>query len=64
MANWICPYFVEKGDKVFVSSKDYLCELVSQYQVDPCNRLVRAGNETYVIKDSNSTTRVIRLDAQ
>ena len=64
MANWICPYFVEKGDKVFVSSKDYLCELVSQYQVDPCNRLVRSGNETYVIKDSNSITRVIRLDTQ
>jgi len=62
MVHWICPYFVDKGDKVFVSSKDYLCELVSQYQFDPCNRLVRSGNETYVITDSNSTARVIRLD--
>jgi len=63
MNKWICAYFL-KGDGVAVSSKDDLCELIEQYQIDPCNKLVRTGNETYVNTDSNATTRVIRLDTQ
>ena len=48
MSQWICPYFVKQGKDVYVSSQDYLCQLVEKYAEDPCGKLVRMDNGTYM----------------
>jgi len=54
MSQWICPYFVKQGKDVYVSSQDYLCLLVEKYAEDPCGKLVRMDNGTYMSAEGSN----------
>lgn len=58
MSIWFCDYFLKSPD-VVVANRTRFCSIVKDYVNDPCQRLVRLGNGTYILKegaDVNSTT--------
>jgi hypothetical protein len=50
MSQWICDYFVESPD-VIVANRTRFCATVRAYANDPCGRLVRLPNGTYVLSE-------------
>jgi len=52
MSQWICTYFVAAPD-VVVANHTRFCSIVRNYANDPCGRLIRLVNGTYVINAAN-----------
>ena len=48
MSRWVCDYFVG-AEGVVVPDEERFCELVRGYTKDPCGRLKRMENGTYVL---------------
>ena len=54
MSQWFCNYIVpvakdESRNDLTIANPDHFCELVKTYGEDPCHRLVRMDNGTYVL---------------
>lgn len=54
MSKWFCEYLVpvakdDSRNDVIIANPDSFCELVKKYGNDPCNRLIRIDNGTYVL---------------
>lgn len=56
MSQWICAYFVPSPD-VVVANHTRFCSIVKDYANDPCGRLVRMPNGTYILKEGYSIPR-------
>lgn len=61
MSIWICEYLVpvaknETRDDVIIANPDRFCEIVRKYGEDPCNRLVRMSNGTYILDQKLDST--------
>lgn len=64
MSKWVCDYFIKKGRDVYVSSADHFCEIIETYSKDPCGRLVRLDNGTYILDERfsrNTTSSPVRF---
>ncbi len=66
LATWLQEYFIpvardESRVDVFVPGPDLFVEKVEEYKVDPCDRLVRMDNGTFVLNASfsNSTEQLL-----
>ncbi len=60
MSKWFCNYLVpvakdESRDDVIIANPNKFRDIVREYQKDPCNRLIRMDDGTYVL-NSNLTT--------
>ena len=62
ISKWLCRYFI-KGRDVYVSSADHFCEIIETYSKDPCGRLVRMDNGTYILDErfSGNASSTVRL---
>lgn len=64
---WICEYLVpvakdKDRNDVIIADPDRFCDIMKKYGEDPCNRLVRMNNGTYILDQTlNSTTNVTKV---
>lgn len=59
MSRWICDYFVASPG-VVVANETRFCSIVRNYEHDPCGRLVRLENGTYVVRDDAAMTNATK----
>ena len=60
MSSWFCNYLVpaakDENKNVYMTDPDRFCELVRSYVEDPCDRLRRLDNGTYILRDDVNVT--------
>jgi len=59
MSIWICEYFVKSPDVFVPGGNDKFCSIVKEYTKDPCDRLIRDRNGTYVLQEELRTTSTV-----
>ena len=60
MSSWFCDYLVpaakDENQNVYMADPDRFCEKVRSYAEDPCNRLRRLDNGTFVLREDVNVT--------
>ena len=60
MSSWFCDYLVpaakDENQNVYMTDPDRFCEKVRSYAEDPCNRLHRLENGTFVLREDMNVT--------
>ena len=60
MSSWFCNYLVpaakDENINVYMTDPDRFCDLVRSYVEDPCDRLHRLDNGTYVLRHDMNVT--------
>lgn len=63
LSTWLQHYFIPLGEDdtkedVIIPKPERLRELVEEYKYDPCERLIRLGNGTFVLGDNITSSRI------